>query len=189
MGLTQVDGLTATDNITGGNISGSTITGSPISGSSGSFTTVSAATAIFTGDVTVSGKVTVGQAVSAASLHINAAISAATLNATGNVKFDAGQISFVSACVADGNFTMTVNDYCFVINHTSAQASSVFLPAAPTKGQEFIVKDGKGDAGTRNITVDVVTSALTIDGNGTSVIGTNFQSKKFIFNGTQYNVI
>lgn len=82
-GLTQVRGITATNDetnstFTGGTITNSTISNSPISGSTGSFTTVSANSAGINGDVTVSGKVTVGQAVSAASLHADTSVSANT---------------------------------------------------------------------------------------------------------------
>lgn len=54
-GMTQVDGITATDDIDGSTITNSTITGSPISGSTGSFTTVSAATFVCTGNITSDG--------------------------------------------------------------------------------------------------------------------------------------
>jgi hypothetical protein len=51
----------------------------------------------------------------------------------------------------------------------------------------MIIKDGKGDAATNNITV--TPAAGTIDGSSTAVINTNYGSMQLIYNGTQWNII
>lgn len=101
MSISQIQGITASRavSITGGTADGVTITNSPIAGSSGSFTTVSADSGGINGDLTVSGKVTVGQAVSAASLHINGIVSAASINITGDLKAATGLVTASAATI------------------------------------------------------------------------------------------
>lgn len=64
---------------------------------------------------------------------------------------------------------------------------TVNLPAAPLVGDWFVVKDGVGTAAASNITVDG--NGNTIDGAATQLIATNYGALKFIFNGTEWNVV
>ena len=81
---------------------------------------------------------------------------------------------------------VTINDV-IVINKTLAGATGVTLPANPTKGDSYIIKDGKGDAGSNNITVSPNTG--TIDGAASNTISTNYLAREYIYNGTEWNVI
>lgn len=53
---------------------------------------------------------------------------------------------------------------------------------------EIVVKDGKGDANTNNITVNT-SSSQTIDGAASVIINTSYGRTRLYFNGTQWNVI
>lgn len=88
---------------------------------------------------------------------------------------------------AAGPATLTFADSVLVVNQTSGAAITVNLPANPIAGQTHTVKDGKGDAGTNNITVTPASG--NIDGLSTYVIRVNYQSATFVYNGTQWNVM
>lgn len=103
------------------------------------------------------------------------------VNASGN------RILAVRVVTAAGAITVTTADSVVVVNKTIGAASAVALPATPTTGLVFTVKDGKGDAGANNITISP--AAGTIDGAATLVIATNYLSKTLVYNGTQWNVI
>jgi hypothetical protein len=78
-------------------------------------------------------------------------------------------------------------DYVVVTNLSSAGAVAVNLPASPTTGLTYRIKDGKGDAASNNITI--TPAAGTIDGAATYVISTNFGRVDLIYNGTEWNVL
>lgn len=86
-----------------------------------------------------------------------------------------------------GSYDVLSSDCVVVINKASGAATQVNLPASPSTGRYLIVKDGKGDAGANNITVSG--NGKNIDGSATNVISTNFGSRHYVYNGTQYNVI
>lgn len=90
----------------------------------------------------------------------------------------------VRVVTVSGAVTVTALDHVVVINKAFAEATTVSLPAGAT-GQEFIIKDGGGNAGTSNITV----SAGAIDASATYVLSSNYNSATFIYNGTKFNVI
>lgn len=78
-------------------------------------------------------------------------------------------------------------DDVIIVNKTVAGATAVTLPGSPTQGDQYTIKDGKGDAAANNITVSP--SAGNIDGAATNVINSNFGFRTYIYNGTQWNVI
>jgi hypothetical protein len=78
-------------------------------------------------------------------------------------------------------------DDVIVINKTVAGATAVTLPATPTAGDQYTIKDGKGDAAGNNITVSP--TAGNIDGAATNVINSNYGFRTYIYNGTEWNVI
>ncbi len=84
---------------------------------------------------------------------------------------------------ASGNVALTTTDYTVVIKKTVGAATLVNCPPN-TSGEAFIVKDGKGDAGTNNITI--TPAAGNIDGNPTYVINTNYGSVGFFGDGTNW---
>ena len=95
-------------------------------------------------------------------------------------------ISTIRVVTAAGGVTVTTADYVVVVNKSVGAATAVTLPAGVT-GLRFVIKDGKGDAGANNITINP--AAGNIDGAATNVISTNYDSRELIYNGTQWNVI
>lgn len=88
---------------------------------------------------------------------------------------------------AAGAATLAKTDCILVINKGTGAATTVNLPAAPVAGQVFVIKDGKGDAAANNITL--TPAAGNIDGAGTFVMATNYQSATIAYNGTEWNLI
>ena len=74
-----------------------------------------------------------------------------------------------------------------MVNKTVGAATQVNLPASPATGRVLIVKDGKGDAGSNNITVSG--NGKNIDGAASVTISSNYGVSRVVYNGTQYNVI
>jgi hypothetical protein len=88
---------------------------------------------------------------------------------------------------AAGAVTVTTADDIVIINKTVGAATVVNLPATPTNGEWFTIKDGKGDAGTNTITI--TPAAGTIDGQATHLIESNYGSRELVYNGTEWNVM
>ena len=81
---------------------------------------------------------------------------------------------------------LATTDCVIVTDLTIAGAVAVNLPAGVT-GQIFTVVDGKGDAGTNNITI--TPAAGTINGAATYVIDSNRAGVSLAYNGTSWTVI
>jgi hypothetical protein len=96
----------------------------------------------------------------------------------------------VSVITAVGAVTVTTGMNIVILNKTSGAATTVNLPSGSSSGtgKMFVVKDGKGDAATNNITV-TPNGGDTIDGGSTYVLNTNYEAATFIWNGTQWNII
>jgi hypothetical protein len=109
------------------------------------------------------------------------------LTIAGILSTGSGQISKVRVVTAAGAVTVATSDYIIVVNKTSGAATAANLPSSPVTGTTFIIKDGKGDAGTNNITI--TPAAGTIDGAATHVMNSNYESKTVFYNGTEWNVI
>ena len=77
----------------------------------------------------------------------------------------------------------------FLSNPSGAGAVALALPAGANHflGSVYI-KDKKGNAGADNITI-TPNGAETIDGAGTLVLSTNYDSVRLLFNGTEWSVI
>lgn len=82
-----------------------------------------------------------------------------------------------------GNIALSSTDYVVVVNKTVGAATPVNCPVN-TLGEAFIVKDGKGDAATNNITITPASG--NIDGSPTYVISTNYGSVSFFGDGTNW---
>jgi hypothetical protein len=78
-------------------------------------------------------------------------------------------------------------DDVIAINKSTAGATAVTLPAGPTTGDTYTIKDAKGDAAGNNITVSP--TAGNIDGAATNVINSNYGFRTYTYNGTEWNVI
>lgn len=87
-----------------------------------------------------------------------------------------GFSSFLSYRVitASGNVNATDTDNTIVIDKTVGENTTVYLPADLTadSNQLIVIKDGKGDADTHNITVNG--NGYNIDANSTYVIGSPY---------------
>lgn len=77
-------------------------------------------------------------------------------------------------------------DYVLVIDKTPGGPTSVNLPT-PTENRTIVVKDGKGDAVTNNITING--NGSTIDDSGSYVINQNYGAVEITFNGDQWSVV
>jgi hypothetical protein len=151
------------------------------SGSSGGVTSVS------NSDGTLTISPTTGSVVASLALaHANTWTGAQTFNAV--TTFGDAQVVAVRVVTASGAVTVSATtDYLIVVNKTTGAATTVNLPASPTTGLTYVIKDGKGDANTNNITL--TPAAGNIDGATTWVMTTNYASKTIVYNGTQWNVI
>lgn len=89
---------------------------------------------------------------------------------------------------AAGAVTITTADYLVVVNKTVGAATTVNLPASPTAGDTYIIKDGKGDAVTNNITIDP-DGATTIDGGTTYILNENYGSITVVWNSSEWSII
>ena len=78
-------------------------------------------------------------------------------------------------------------DQIIVVDKSSASASYLDLPASPTTGTTYRIKDGKGDAATNNITI--APASGTIDGDSNVIINANYASVDLVYNGTEWNII
>jgi len=96
----------------------------------------------------------------------------------GTTKLSTGMVMKRTA-VADANYTILTTDYIVAYPALTA-ARSVTLPSSGvTTGQEFIIKDESGNAGTYNITV-----VGTIDGAANKVLNTAYGTVRLYYNGT-----
>lgn len=87
-----------------------------------------------------------------------------------------------------GAYQIKSSDSVVLMNKATGGTSATALPVYPIFGREVIVKDNKGDAGTNAVTV-TTNDGSTIDGAASSVISTNYGSKRFRYNGNAWNVI
>lgn len=83
--------------------------------------------------------------------------------------------------------TVSATDATIVTDLTVAGAVAISLPAGTTK-QILIIVDGKGDAGTNNITLTGNGGQL-INGSATFVMNANFQGVILQFDGAQWRVL
>lgn len=88
---------------------------------------------------------------------------------------------------AGSSVTVLTTDNVIVVNKTVGGVTAIVLPPSPSTNQLIIVKDGKGDANTNNITIDG--NGKTLDGGATLVIGAPYSWNQLIYNGTEWNII
>lgn len=99
-----------------------------------------------------------------------------------------GSLILQTVVVTTGaTYSVLSTDYVVVINKGTGSATGVTLPSSPAIGRTLVIKDGKGDANTNNITL--TPAAGNIDGTTTKVINTAFGVLRICYNGTQWNSI
>ena len=76
--------------------------------------------------------------------------------------------------------------YSYVVRKYLGQATAVWLPSDPAFNQRVQVKDGSGNAGTYNITVEG--NGNTIDGQSTLVLNANYAFAELTFNGFEWSL-
>lgn len=88
---------------------------------------------------------------------------------------------------SSGGYTVLPSDTVIVINKSVAATTTVTLEASPATGRVIIVKDGKGDAASNNVTISG--NGKNIDGSATLVISSNYGVSRLVYNGTQWSII
>ncbi len=101
---------------------------------------------------------------------------------------DAPYVMTQAGNLAMGAVGTVDNRRVVVVKKASGAATQVTLSPSPDIGWMCIVKDGKGDAATNNITV-VGASAATIDGASSFIIAQNYGGAIFHWSGTEWNVL
>jgi len=72
-------------------------------------------------------------------------------------------------------------------NAITSTTTGVFLPVAPTTGQQHVIKDINGVAGTAPITIDG--NGNTVDGAASFQLVNDYESATLIFGPTEWNII
>jgi hypothetical protein len=97
-----------------------------------------------------------------------------------------GGASYSGTIVTASPFTMTASNYVVEVNKASGSATTINLPTNPTVWAQYIIKDGKGDAGTNNITVTSPGGA--VDGFTSITLDSNFQAISLEYTGSLWRI-
>ena len=92
----------------------------------------------------------------------------------------------VTVVTIGSTYSVQLLDYVVVVNKASGSATAVTLPSGPNQGRAVVIKDGKGDAATNNITVTPASG--NIDGASSYVIRTNHGGIIAVYDGTQWEL-
>jgi trimeric autotransporter adhesin len=92
-------------------------------------------------------------------------------------------LNYTNVNHAASPYTVLTTDYYLSIDSSGGVVSLLF-PNAPTFKQTWIVKDRTGSASTNNISVTTVGGSVTIDGQTTYKITSNFGAIQLLANGT-----
>jgi len=84
-------------------------------------------------------------------------------------------------------YTVLATDYYISVD-ASGGVVTIKLPNAPTTNRLIIIKDKNGNSATNNISITTVGGAVTIDGQTTYTLNSNYSSVSLLFNGTSYEV-
>lgn len=86
-----------------------------------------------------------------------------------------------------GNLSLILSDEVVVINKGTPDVTTVTLPSGVPVGAQFTVKDGKGDASSRPITV--VPASGTIDGATNYIMRSDRQAITAMYSGSEYVIL
>lgn len=110
------------------------------------------------------------------------------VQASGVFTTKASRVRKTRTVTAAGVVTVSpTTDDIVVINKTVPAATAVSLPATPTTGLEFTIKDGAGNAAAFPITV--TPAAGTIDGAATAFINSDYAGVTFNYDGAQWGAV
>lgn len=119
----------------------------------------------------------------------------------GNVNIQAGGTTIVSATSSKwitskglrknittitGTYQVLVTDEVIIVTTLSA-SFTITMPASPTTGDTYIIKDGTGSAGSKNLTI--AGNSNTIDGSSTFILNTSYGAITLIFSGIEWSII
>lgn len=96
-------------------------------------------------------------------------------------------IAAVRIVTVPGPIAILPTDEIVVVDKDIGEATTVNLLPDPATGDEIVIKDGKGDAGTNNITI--VPASGTIDGSATYVMTFNWQAVTLVYSGIEWIII
>jgi hypothetical protein len=99
----------------------------------------------------------------------------------------ASTLSIKSVTHGASPYTVLADDE-FLACQTSGGVITILLPNAPTTGRVITIKDSNGAAAASNISVTTVGGTVTIDGQTTYTMSSNYQSIDVIFDGSNYEV-
>jgi hypothetical protein len=103
---------------------------------------------------------------------------------SGSVSQTLAQAFGLRVVTAAGAITLATTDHMVEVNKTVGAATTVNMPACNANaGFQAVIIDGKGDAGTNNITL--TPSAGTINGSTTFVMNINRQGEAIYYDGSQ----
>ncbi|KQN33626.1 right-handed parallel beta-helix repeat-containing protein [Sphingomonas sp. Leaf38] len=98
-----------------------------------------------------------------------------------------GRIRAYREISASGAVSIATADDLVVIRKTAGEATTCTLPSLDQQGRRVTIKDGKGDANLRPITI-VVSGGGLIDGRTSTTIAAAYGSRTLFFDGVQWNV-
>jgi hypothetical protein len=114
---------------------------------------------------------------------------------TGTSGFEQARIITDKLCMVTGQRvnifnlydpTLTISDGYFIIAVDSSVATTINLPASPTLGDYYQIKDKIGNASVNNITV--LGNGNLIDGLPSYLLDLDYCSIPLVFNGTGWNI-
>ncbi len=108
----------------------------------------------------------------------------ARLDVNGRAKFRSGQNVAVRVVNATGAITVATTDYIICVRKTASEATTVNLPASPSVGDTYVIKDCKGDANSNNVTI--VPASGNINGSASYILNTARSSVTFFYDGTEW---
>lgn len=157
-------------------------------------TTVAAGTTPFqfTGSGnTVTGQIQIGQAIASTDAtkiglcSFNS--SQFTVDANGFVSLIQGGLTYTNVNFAASPYTVLSTDNYISVD-SSGGAVTLRFPNAPTTNKTWIIKDRLGQSSTNKIFVSTVGGSVTLDGQTTYTLDSNYSSIQLLFNGTSYEV-
>jgi hypothetical protein len=105
---------------------------------------------------------------------------------TGLVTNNAAVVGHAIVVTTGTSYAVLATDQYIIVNKTTGSATSITLPASPTAGRYLMIKDGKGDAATNNITISPASG--NIDAGTSLVLNTAYAAVNLLYNGTSWSI-
>lgn len=98
---------------------------------------------------------------------------------------DREDVRLFAGSAASGDYVVGSNEQKFYV--LNGQSPTFVLPSNPEVWQDHVIKDNTGQAGTYPI--QIFGSGITIDGESSAQINSNWGSLTIVYNGTQWNIV